>query len=95
MITVFTLFVALNTTAYIVMWVDKIKAIYAWWRISERTLWILALIGGVFGIWLGMSAPLYHKAGKKSFRIVIPLLALLWCGVISWYILRFASGVHI
>lgn len=36
----------INILAYTLMWVDKVKSIYGWWRISERTLWILALIGG-------------------------------------------------
>ena len=59
----------INILSYLVMWIDKLKSIYKWWRISERSLWVLALTGGVFGIWLGMMAPLYHKAGKVNFRI--------------------------
>jgi len=56
------------------MAIDKLRSIYQWWRISEKTLWILAVCGGVFGIWAGMLWPMYHKAGKRSFRLGIPLL---------------------
>jgi uncharacterized membrane protein YsdA (DUF1294 family) len=58
----------INTCSYAIMWVDKVKSIYKWWRVSEKTLWTLALLGGVYGIWLGMQKPLYHKAGKNSLR---------------------------
>jgi uncharacterized membrane protein YsdA (DUF1294 family) len=42
---VFFIYIAsINILTYSLMWVDKVKSIYGWWRISERTLWILALI---------------------------------------------------
>jgi uncharacterized membrane protein YsdA (DUF1294 family) len=46
------------------MGIDKVKSIYHWWRIPEKMLWIIAICGGVFGIWAGMYWPMYHKAGK-------------------------------
>lgn len=79
-------FIIINLFAYILMWVDKVKSIYKWWRVSEKTLWTIALFGGVFGIWLGMQAPLYHKAGKSNFRLGIPLLMLVWSGILFYFI---------
>jgi uncharacterized membrane protein YsdA (DUF1294 family) len=76
----------LNLLSYAFMWLDKVKSVYGWWRISEKTLWSLALIGGVFGIWLGMQAPLYHKAGKQNFRIAIPVIAVVWIGILIYFI---------
>ncbi len=73
-----TYFIILNVLSYSLMWVDKLKSIYQWWRISERTLWLLAIIWGSFGIWLGMQAPLYHKAGERAFRVGIPIIGLVW-----------------
>lgn len=58
----FFFLVAINIFSYAVMWVDKVKSIYQKWRVSEKTLWTLAIFGGVFGVWLGMQAPIYHKA---------------------------------
>ena len=78
----FAYLIILNVFSYSLMWVDKLKSIYQWWRISERTLWILACLGGVYGIWLGMQVPLYHKAGKKVFRVGIPIIGLVWVVVL-------------
>ncbi len=64
--------------SYLTMTIDKLKSIYGWWRIPERTLWILAILGGVFGIWLGMQWPMYHKAGKREFRLWIPVMVVVW-----------------
>lgn len=77
----FSYLLIINLLAYALMWVDKVKSIYKWWRISEKTLWILALAGGVYGVWLGMQAPLYHKAGKREFRLWIPIIAVMWIGI--------------
>ncbi|MFZ2256347.1 MAG: DUF1294 domain-containing protein [Patescibacteria group bacterium] len=37
-------FLIINLLAYAIMWIDKLKSIYKWWRISEKTLWILSCI---------------------------------------------------
>ena len=81
-------FIVINLLAYAIMWVDKVKSIYKWWRISEKTLWLFAIAGGVFGIWLGMIFPLYHKAGKLRFRLWIPVIAVIWLGFILYISLR-------
>lgn len=80
------LFLLINLLTYILMWIDKIKALYRFWRISESTLWVLAFCGGSIGIWLGMQAPLYHKAGKPCFRVGIPILSALWIILIGIYL---------
>ena len=43
-----TYIIIINLVSYLIMWIDKLKSIYKWWRVSEKTLWILALLGGVF-----------------------------------------------
>lgn len=58
----FIFLAAINIFSYAIMWIDKVKSIYQKWRVSEKTLWTLAIFGGVFGVWLGMQAPIYHKA---------------------------------
>lgn len=68
------------------MWIDKIKSIYKKWRISEKMLFIIAIFGGTFGIWLGMQGPLYHKAGKNIFKIFIPIISLFWIFVIIYFL---------
>ena len=81
----FLYLLAINIFAYAIMWIDKIKSIYKKWRISEKMLWILSLAGGVFGVFLGMQAPLYHKAGKNIFKVVIPIIAFLWIILIIFF----------
>ena len=71
-------FAVLNILSYLAMSTDKLKSIYQWWRISEKALWLFAIFGGVFGIWMGMQWPMYHKAGKRSFRLWIPVIAVVW-----------------
>lgn len=56
------------------MWFDKIQSKNKGIRISENTLFLIALVGGALGIYLGMKAPVNHKSAKLKFRIGIPLL---------------------
>jgi uncharacterized membrane protein YsdA (DUF1294 family) len=42
----FIYFLVINLISYAIMWIDKVKSIYNWWRISEKILWMLALLGG-------------------------------------------------
>ena len=79
--------VALNLYAYSMMYRDKQRAIRKEWRIPERSLLMVAAFGGSIGIWLGMRAPLYHKAAKPLFTIGVPLIfALQLCVMYFWWI---------
>lgn len=48
---------------------DKSAARNGRWRVRERTLHSMTLIGGTFGAWLGQKL-FRHKTRKTSFRIV-------------------------
>lgn len=48
---------------------DKSAARNGKWRVRERTLHSMTLIGGTFGAWLGQKL-FRHKTRKTSFRIV-------------------------
>jgi uncharacterized membrane protein YsdA (DUF1294 family) len=74
MLYTFIFLVALNVYAYSMMHRDKQRAIGKQWRIPERNLLLIAVVGGSIGIWLGMRAPLYHKAAKPLFTIGVPLI---------------------
>ena len=58
---------------------DKQRAREGGWRIPERTFFILALVGGAFGILLG-SAAFHHKNRKGSFIGIVVICAALWLG---------------
>jgi uncharacterized membrane protein YsdA (DUF1294 family) len=62
----------INLLSYTVMWFDKSQAIKKRYRVPEKSLLLLALCFGALGIYLGMKAPLFHKASKLKFKILIP-----------------------
>lgn len=69
-------FVFINLVAYIVMSDDKRRARQRKDRTPEKTLFLLAAIGGALGILLAMNIK-RHKTKHASFRIGVPLLLLL------------------
>ena len=47
--------------------IDKWKAKHTKWRISEKTLLLVAAIGGSIGAWVGMKL-WHHKTQHKKFK---------------------------
>ena len=74
-------FLLINIIAFITYWTDKIKARRHSRRISEKTLHILALIGGVWGA-LGAMFLAHHKTKKRSFYVVTIFITILNIGYI-------------
>ena len=68
-------FVLVNLALMLVMKIDKIRAKDHRYRISEKTLWMMALIGGAIGGTLGMHR-FRHKTKHKAFLIGFPVLAI-------------------
>lgn len=66
----------MNLIAFILMAVDKVRAVRHRWRIQERTLFIPAILGGALGALLGMLL-LWHKTRNKMFVIGMPCLFIL------------------
>lgn len=75
----------INVMSYLIMWIDKRSAINKRRRISEKTLFVFAIIGGSLGIWLGTRSPLFHKAAKSKFTVGIPFIFLIQFGIIFYY----------
>ncbi|SHH69836.1 MULTISPECIES: DUF1294 domain-containing protein [Virgibacillus] len=73
-----------NSIAFVLMGMDKRKAEQKQYRIPERTLWMLAILGGALGIWLGMK--LYrHKTRHRRFIFGIPVLFFGHCLFLIYY----------
>ncbi|MDS0524491.1 DUF1294 domain-containing protein [Clostridium sp. SHJSY1] len=66
----------INITSFLVMHIDKQKAIHKKWRISESNLLILSILGGSIGMLLGMSF-FRHKTKHKKFTIGVPLILII------------------
>ncbi|WP_438349212.1 DUF1294 domain-containing protein [Paenibacillus sp. FA6] len=66
-------FIFINMVGYLVMSEDKKRAQRRRDRVPERTLFLLAAIGGSLGVIIAMYRK-RHKTKHASFRIGIPLL---------------------
>lgn len=66
----------INIITFSTFGIDKSKARLGKWRISESSLFILALIGGSIGALSGMFF-FHHKTRKITFRIGLPLILVL------------------
>lgn len=62
--------------SFLQMGYDKRKAIKREWRVPEKSLWLLALIGGAPGAFLGMIV-FRHKIKKKKFVVGFTLLMVI------------------
>ncbi len=68
--------IIINLIAFVVMGVDKGKAKAHRRRISEDSMFIVALLGGALGVKLGMSF-FKHKTRHKKFIIGIPIIIII------------------
>lgn len=68
--------ILLNIVSFIIMGIDKYKSSHNKWRISERTFFAMALLGGSVGVLCGMYF-FHHKTRHKSFIYGIPIILLI------------------
>ena len=69
-------FFIINLLAIFLMKYDKVKAINNQYRVSEKTLFLIALILGGIGIYIGMYL-FRHKTKHVKFTVGIPLIIIL------------------
>ncbi|MNH59880.1 hypothetical protein D3C85_1159200 [compost metagenome] len=69
-----------NLIAFLLFWLDKEQARTGGWRISERSLLLAVLFGGL-GAWMGQHI-LRHKTRKQPFATWLGLIASLYVGVL-------------
>ena len=69
-----------NVIAFTTFGADKRRAKKDRWRVPEKTLFLLALIGGSLGALLGMHV-FHHKTKHWYFRVFIPLILLIQVAV--------------
>jgi uncharacterized membrane protein YsdA (DUF1294 family) len=71
----------INLIAFFYFGLDKFKSQINSWRVSEKTLWLLALLGGSAGSLCGMYF-FRHKTKKVSFQLVLGLIIVLHLGIL-------------
>ena len=78
----------INLFGFLQMFVDKYRAKKDKWRIPEKQLFFVAVIGGSIGSILGMRI-FRHKTKHKSFVIGMPLILMVQVALftVAWYFL--------
>ena len=74
--------ILVNALTLLFMLVDKHNAVRRRWRIPEAVLFIVAIVGGCPGIYLGMRL-FRHKTRKPAFALGIPSMILAY-GILIW-----------
>ena len=69
-------FLIINLFGFLIMLIDKQRAIHKEWRIPEKTLIWISVLGGAIGMILGMSS-FRHKTKHKKFTIGVPFILLM------------------
>lgn len=70
------LILGINILSFILMGIDKYKAIKNNYRISENTLLLISILGGGIGSLLGIIL-FHHKTKKLKFQILVPISILI------------------
>ncbi len=76
--------ILINIITFVVMGIDKKKAKFGKWRISESALFTLVLLGGGIGGIAGMYV-FRHKTKKMRFVIGFPAILIFEIFVIIYY----------
>ncbi|MBE7004221.1 MAG: DUF1294 domain-containing protein [Ruminococcaceae bacterium] len=75
--------IGINLAAFLAFGADKRRARRGDWRVPERTLFLLALLGGSLGALGGMFA-FHHKTKHWYFRYGLPAILLAQCALAAW-----------
>lgn len=70
----------MSVIGFIMMGIDKRRAIKKAWRISERTLILIAFLGGGIGSFIGMFT-FHHKTKHANFIVLLPLSAIIYLAI--------------
>ena len=80
--------ILINSLTFIAFGFDKFKAIAHLWRIPEKILILLALLGGLVGGWIAMLL-FRHKIKDHSFLPFMMLITVSWLiGIIVFLTLK-------
>lgn len=80
--------ISINIIGILIMYIDKRKAKYGKWRISENTLLIVALLGGSIGTIIGMYW-FRHKTQKIKFILGFPTILIAELILIIYFLVKY------
>ena len=76
---------AINVLGFLLMGIDKLRAKKQVWRVPEKTLFLMAVIGGSIGTNLGMYV-FRHKTKHWYFVIGMPLILIAQIALVVWLV---------
>ena len=79
----FYYFAAINLITFLVYGIDKLRAKRGAWRVPEKTLFVLPLLGGSVGAIAGMRV-FHHKTKHWYFKYGLPLILILQIALVVW-----------
>ena len=74
--------IIMNVMEFVLMAADKYRAIHKKWRIPEKVLLLLPILGGGLGGLLAMLL-VRHKTKRWYFVLLMPLMTLIY-GILTW-----------
>lgn len=77
----------INIVGFVIMGVDKKRAIRGAWRISEASLFTTALLGGALGCTLGMQH-FRHKTRHWYFKYGMPAIFLVQAAAMAFLLVN-------
>ncbi len=78
---------AINIITFFVYGIDKRRAKKGAWRISEKTLFLLPILGGSIGAIAGMKF-FHHKTKHWYFKYGLPLIFIFQVALVVWLKIR-------
>ena len=78
---------AINLVTFLVYGIDKLRAKRGAWRIPEKTLFLLPILGGSVGAIAGMKV-FHHKTKHWYFKYGLPLILILQIALVVWLKIR-------
>lgn len=77
--------IGINLVGFLLMGIDKGRAKLGRWRIRERTLFLVALLGGSVGSLTGMFL-FRHKTKHFSFLVGMPAILLIQIALLARFV---------
>ena len=80
--------IVINLIGLFIMYLDKKKAMYGRWRIPEKSLILIAILGGSIGCMIGMKL-FRHKTQKIKFVLGYPTILIAELILIIYFLVKF------
>lgn len=77
--------IIMNVLEFALMTADKYRAIHRKWRIPEKVLLLMAVLGGGLGGLLAMLL-VHHKTKHWYFVLLMPLMTVIY-GILTWVLI--------